>query len=295
MSNKSQILHEEVVRSMIAQNVDPFERPFRPYDDALLSTTTANTTASPSKAQMKYMREFSKNLKYVEAKSNVKMDQDYSNQRKPRKCPHRIRHVQDVRRPHETSYCKFLPMSSGTNMFDGQIFFPLHPVAKLVEDMGSSVSQLASPNGPDRESLAMSPIRPLKSKKNSTPLQPVSAVKTLRKVKVAYGDIGTPLPGGKMSLGPTRPPPITSATQNCTMPTTVELDGGLGSPLRSLRGGSMGVAQRFMCHVAEATAASPGGTCRTLTSPDSNTFAHMTVMHRLASYRETISTLRGQG
>lgn len=146
MYSKSQLVHNDVIQAMIAENVDPFERPLRPTEDMLITMASASVSLHRSEKQerheMKTLREFSKNLKYVESKSRAKTEQKSFRGTSINKKKKKIRENQDMRRPSGTTYCHIFPLPSAATFFD--VCFALHPISKLQADMDRHVPDVGS-------------------------------------------------------------------------------------------------------------------------------------------------------
>jgi hypothetical protein len=140
MNAKSMLVHNDVVQAMIADNVDPYERPLRPTEDMLVTQATSTVKLGKPEKQtrhnMKRLREFSKNLKFVEAKSRAKTASLQTLTATPIKRKKKyIRETQDMRSPSGATYCQIFPLPSATSFFDGDVCYGLHPISKLLTDM----------------------------------------------------------------------------------------------------------------------------------------------------------------
>lgn len=264
MANKTQLLYDEVLTAMVAEKVDPFERDWRPKEDFLITAAVSNSiTAPPARHDMQRLRDFSKNLKYVEAKSRAKTQAQSTTHKKRKASKKKLKpsNIQVTRRPFETAFCSINPLPSGKVLFDGDVCYAMHPISQLVQEAGLEFNfDNFGSISPAKQSELMSPLRhPSHAGKNGEDLPPVSPLKPTRKLKIGYGDIGSSVRGGLMTQGPARPAPIKSTTQNCSLLTTEELDGGQGSRLRPVKGCGMSSAIRFPKSQTDAQGIGPGG------------------------------------
>mmetsp|Transcript_9933 Transcript_9933/g.14970 ORF Transcript_9933/g.14970 Transcript_9933/m.14970 type:complete len:688 (-) Transcript_9933:204-2267(-) len=269
MTSEAHTLHDEVVKSLNDKKVDPFERCHRPErDDLVHQAVRMESRFINDPVKLSTWRDFSSNLKIVERKTKKNAtarsstEKHLSTRNSGTNCGKKSFRYQDSYQPSRTRTCTFLPEPTGRKTFDNNVIGPINSIPSIMEDLESSDatdslmlrSGLLGTDSPSRcsESIALSPVK----QRGSSRAESGSALSNdirgaftspikRKQYAVRPGDIGSRLPGGVMTLGPSRERHKVSITQNCDSPTVWELDGGSNSSMRTLKGGVFSVASRF--------------------------------------------------